>query len=79
MSLVGITPEEGAMTQVWLATAPQVRESNITGRFYEPHRGWNLRFQYPKEHNLGDIRTDEKAADELWKFTERAVEKALVI
>ena len=66
------------MTQVWLATAEQVRKSNITGRLYEPHVGWNFRFQYPKEHSLGDIQTDEKSADELWKFTEKAIEKALV-
>ena len=66
------------MTQVWLATDPQVRKSNITGRFYEPHVRWIFGFQYPKEHDLGDIKTDEKAADELWRFTEKAVEKALV-
>jgi hypothetical protein len=33
-ALIAITPEKGALTQLYLATSPEVEEKNIRGEYY---------------------------------------------
>ncbi|KAF9298937.1 hypothetical protein BGZ91_010038, partial [Linnemannia elongata] len=36
ISLVGMTPEVGALTQLYLATSPEVENKDIRGRYFIP-------------------------------------------
>lgn len=66
MSLVCFTPDRGAVTQLYLATALDIESQNIRGRYYQPqalHRGEPAMAQ------------DEALQEKLWEASERLVAK----
>lgn len=64
MDVHAFTPSRGALTQLYLATAPEVESQNIRGRFYQPqalHRGEPAMAQ------------DEALQEKLWAASERLI------
>ncbi|KAI8062419.1 hypothetical protein BC940DRAFT_278916 [Gongronella butleri] len=57
-----IPVEDGAVTQMYLATSPEVDEKNIQGQYYIP-------MAQPSKP-VTTLANDDKAAVELWEFTE---------
>jgi retinol dehydrogenase 12 len=63
----GITPAEGALTQLFLVTSPNIEKEGIRGRYFVP---------IAKEVEQSRLVTSELAA-RLWEWTEEQREKAL--
>lgn len=61
-----IEPEEGALTQLYLATSPEIEERNIKGQYCVP-------FGVPEK--LGGVAASESAPARLWKFTENLLKE----
>lgn len=76
MGLVSFSPQEGAMTQIYLATHPAVKDDDIRGKFYTPVMDWWMRYHYSNEEEVKGLK--EGDAEKLWKWSEEAVERALV-
>lgn len=66
LSLFFLSPEDGAVTQMYLATSPEVEEKDIRAKYYIP-------FAVPKVPSL-DAR-DPELAKELWRFTENLLKE----
>jgi len=62
------SPEDGALTQLYLATSPDVEEQNIRGQYYVPTA---------KHSTTSRFGRDEELAAKLWEFSERLIEEKL--
>ncbi|KAI8997816.1 hypothetical protein BDB01DRAFT_772580 [Pilobolus umbonatus] len=58
----GIPTEDGALTQLYLATSPEIEEREITGKYYIP---------YGQPSSPGGPAASDKGPEELWTFTEK--------
>ncbi|KAI8077397.1 uncharacterized protein B0P05DRAFT_587855 [Gilbertella persicaria] len=66
LNLFLITPEQGALTQLYLATSPDVEQKRIKGQYFVP-------FANPdKPHGVA---ASETAPSELWEFTEKLIKE----
>ncbi|KAL7274994.1 hypothetical protein RUND412_002088 [Rhizina undulata] len=77
LDFVGLSALEGAMTQFYLATSPEVLREDIHGKYFVPHLSWSLHYQYSKESEPNMVGNDEELAKNLWEFSEEAVNEAL--
>ncbi|KAG0633256.1 hypothetical protein HOY80DRAFT_1019049 [Tuber brumale] len=77
IGIFSLTPREGAMTQTLLAAADKVREEDVHGCFFTPRTGWNMRYKYSEEVDLGEWAQNEEDAKALWEWTEEWVDKVL--
>ncbi|KAH8548928.1 hypothetical protein BGW37DRAFT_504359 [Umbelopsis sp. PMI_123] len=57
-----VSPEEGAITQMYLATSPEVEEKGIHGKYYVP---------YAVESSPSGHASSQANQTELWDFTEK--------
>ncbi|KAI8985828.1 hypothetical protein BDB01DRAFT_842715 [Pilobolus umbonatus] len=57
----GMSTEDGALTQLYLATSPEVEEKEITGKYYIP---------YGQPSSPRGPAASDKGPEELWTFTE---------
>lgn len=77
VTVVGITPREGAMTQTLLAAADKIREEDVHGSFFAPRTAWNMRYIHSEEVDLGEWARNVEDAKALWEWTEGWVDKVL--
>ena len=56
-----ISPEDGAVTQLYLGTSPEIEEKNIKAKYFIP---------YGQEYTPLKAATTEENQTELWEFTE---------
>ncbi|KAG0304244.1 hypothetical protein BGZ98_005756 [Dissophora globulifera] len=59
---VGMTPTKGALTQLYLATSPEIEEQDIRGRYFVP---------IAKEIDPSPYARDEELQEKLWTFSEK--------
>ena len=59
-SKLAYSPEDGALTQLYLATHPDVEKKNISGEYYVP---------IAKKSYSSAISKDQKMAEKLWDFS----------
>ncbi|KAF9403375.1 hypothetical protein BGX21_004917 [Mortierella sp. AD011] len=64
----GYTPEVGSLTQLYLATSPEIEEKNIRGRYFIPIAN-EIKADYRAR--------DEKVQEEYWTFTENLVREKI--
>ncbi|GAB5587331.1 hypothetical protein Unana1_02231 [Umbelopsis nana] len=57
-----ISPEDGAVTQLYLGTSPEIEEKNIKAKYFIP---------YGQEYTPLKAATTEENQTELWEFTEK--------
>ena len=57
---VSLTPEKGALTQLYLSAHPDVEKNNIHGEFYVPTA---------KKSTSSSLSRDQKLAEKLWDFS----------
>ena len=65
-----------AKTQTYLAASKEIKESNVHGEYWAPVWTWGWNYVETKEEKLGGVQNDEKRQQELWEFSEKAVEAA---
>lgn len=65
-NLFCISTVDGALTQLYLATSPEVEEKNIKGKYYVP-------FASPSAPT--GVAASEDAPLELWEFTENLLKE----
>ena len=70
------TAEDSAKTQVWLAASRQVKEGDIHGQYWVPVFSWRNWYLSCQQEELNRVAKDEKEQQKLWKFSEKALEKA---
>jgi hypothetical protein len=65
------------MTQVYVATSPEVREKKEHGLYYVPRMNWRGRY-IASADQAPDTKwgTDDELADKLWEFCEQALNKS---
>lgn len=56
-----ISTQDGALTQLYLATSPEVEEKNIRAQYYVP---------FASPGSTSGVSTQSDAPLELWEFTE---------
>lgn len=61
-----VTVEEGALTQLYLATSPEVVKKDIRGRFFHP---------VAVEHGLTPEALDVDLQERLWEYSARTVKE----
>lgn len=61
-----IKPEEGALTQLYLATSPEVEEKNIKGQYFVPFANAEI---------PTGVASQEDTPLELWNFTENLLKE----
>ncbi|KAI9478410.1 MAG: hypothetical protein EXX96DRAFT_247037 [Benjaminiella poitrasii] len=66
INLLLITPEDGALTQLYLSTSPKVEENNVKGQYYIP-------FASPSKPS--GVAASEDAPQKLWEFTENLLKE----
>ncbi|CAG7849107.1 SubName: Full=Related to Oxidoreductase, short-chain dehydrogenase {ECO:0000313/EMBL:CCA71096.1} [Serendipita indica DSM 11827] len=73
---IGFSSLEGAMTQVWVATTPDL-ENEDHGKYFVPVTNWRGRYMASKE-SPPDSKwgSDDELAAKLWEFSEDALVKA---
>ena len=59
-SKVALRPEDGALTQLYLATHPDVEKKNIRGKYYVPTA---------KKSSTSSLAKDQALAEKLWDFS----------
>jgi hypothetical protein len=64
--LLFVTPEEGAITQMYLATSPEIEEKSIKGKYFVP---------YGKEATPNKHSTSEENQIQLWDFSEKILKE----
>lgn len=64
--LLFISTEDGALTQLYLATSPEVEEKEVKGQYYVP-------IAVPSQPKA--IAMSEETALELWDFTENLIKE----
>ncbi|KAI9235696.1 MAG: hypothetical protein BYD32DRAFT_370619 [Podila humilis] len=62
--VVAMTPEIGALTQLYVATSPEIVNKNIRGRYFIP---------IANEIQTSAYGQDEQLQEKLWSFTEKLV------
>lgn len=62
--VVAMTPEVGALTQLYVATSPEIVSKNIRGRYFIP---------IANEIQTSAYGQDEQLQEKLWSFTEELV------
>lgn len=74
---VSFSSLEGAMTQTYVATMPEVRTKTEHGKYYVPQLNWRGRYisshEQKPETKWGE---DDELAAQLWAFSEAALKKA---
>ncbi|KAI8150268.1 hypothetical protein BJV82DRAFT_586528 [Fennellomyces sp. T-0311] len=65
-ALVTISPEDGALTQLYLATSPEVESKDVRGEYYVP---------YGVPGSVNEYSSSDKNAKELWEFTEKLLKE----
>ncbi|KAI9250903.1 hypothetical protein BDA99DRAFT_522189 [Phascolomyces articulosus] len=68
MDLFFVTPEEGALTQLYLATSPEVEEKNIHSQYYVPIAQPGSTSAYTKS---------EKEATKAWELVEELIKEKM--
>ncbi|CAM0140824.1 unnamed protein product [Umbelopsis sp. WA50703] len=63
-----INPQDGALTQLYLATSPEIEEKDIRGKYYVPFASEAT----PQGHS-----TSQKNQTELWEYTEKILEEKI--
>ncbi|KAI8985298.1 hypothetical protein BDB01DRAFT_789628 [Pilobolus umbonatus] len=58
----GMSTEDGALTQLYLATSPEIEEKEITGKYYIP---------YAQPSSPRGPAASDKGPEDLWTFTEK--------
>lgn len=76
MGLVTFSPQEGAMTQIYLATHNAVKAQDIRGKFYTPVMTWCMRYDYSAAWDVSRA-LKRGDAEKLWEWSENAVRKSL--
>ncbi|KAI7906118.1 NAD(P)-binding protein [Cokeromyces recurvatus] len=66
INLFLITPEDGAITQLYLATSPEVEQKDIKGHYYVPYASPNKPY---------GVAASKDAPKELWDFTEKLLKE----
>ncbi|KAI8062421.1 hypothetical protein BC940DRAFT_308977 [Gongronella butleri] len=64
--LVTITTEDGSLTQMYLATSPEVEEKKIKGKYYVP---------YAQPGCVSSLASSDENAKTLWEFTENLLKE----
>ncbi|KAF9143108.1 hypothetical protein BGX30_001301 [Mortierella sp. GBA39] len=64
MRAVGSTAEKGALSQLYLATSPEVEEQDLRGRYFVP---------VAKEAKPASLARNEELQEKLWTFSEELV------
>ncbi|KAK3844473.1 MAG: hypothetical protein J3R72DRAFT_438125 [Linnemannia gamsii] len=64
----GMTAKEGALTQLYLATSPEVEEKDVRGRYYVP---------IAKEIQPSSYARDEELQEKLWTYSENLVKEKI--
>lgn len=77
-NFIGFSALEGAMTQTYVATVPEIKTREEHGLYYVPKKSWMGRYvesqvQKPDTH-WGE---DDELAAKVWSFSEDALNKAL--
>ncbi|KAG0364844.1 hypothetical protein BC939DRAFT_418123 [Gamsiella multidivaricata] len=67
-NMIGVTPEMGALTQLYLATSPEVESQDIRGRYFIP---------IANELQPTAYAQDEELQEKLWKFSEELVREKI--
>ncbi|GJJ74804.1 hypothetical protein EMPS_07162 [Entomortierella parvispora] len=65
-NLMAMKPSVGALTQLYLATSPEIEKKNVRGRYFIP---------IANEIHPSAYARDEKLQERLWAFTEKLVEE----
>ncbi|KAI9251388.1 hypothetical protein BDA99DRAFT_201092 [Phascolomyces articulosus] len=65
-SLFFVSPEEGALTQLYLATSPEIEQNDIKGQYYVPTA---------KLSSSNGFSKSEENATKLWNVTEKLLEE----
>ncbi|CAG8779575.1 30819_t:CDS:2, partial [Racocetra persica] len=63
-----LTPDDGALTQLYCATSPEIEEKNHRGKYFIP---------YGELGETSDFGKDEELAKKLWDFSENLVKEKL--
>jgi len=63
-----LTQDEGALTQLYVATSPDIVKNDIRGRFFIP---------IAVEEGLDDNALNEDLQEQLWVYSEKVVKEKL--
>ncbi|KAF3934687.1 hypothetical protein ABW20_dc0105000 [Dactylellina cionopaga] len=74
---LGMNLFDGASTQTYLATSPEVTEHNIRGKYFVPKLSWINTFRGPKDQKLDPVYENEDEWRKLWEWSEEAVKRQL--
>ncbi|KAG8821081.1 hypothetical protein FRC18_011456 [Serendipita sp. 400] len=76
--IFGFSTLEGAMTQIYVATSPEIWSTEDHGRYYVPVTTWRGRY-YSSRAQKPDTKwgEDDELAAKLWEFSEDALKKAI--
>jgi hypothetical protein len=76
-NLIGFSSLEGAMTQTYVATMPEIKAKTEHGKYYVPQVNWRGRYVSSHEQKP-DTKwgEDDELAARLWSFSEDALKKA---
>ncbi|KAI8801793.1 hypothetical protein BJ742DRAFT_684778 [Cladochytrium replicatum] len=67
-SFVAMTPAKGALTQVYVATSPEIETKDYRGQYFVP---------FGKVAQPSPLARNSELAEKLWKFSENLVEEKL--
>ncbi|KAI9828985.1 MAG: hypothetical protein M1832_000008 [Thelocarpon impressellum] len=70
------TTADAAKTQVYLAASKDVKESGVSGKYWEPVFSWMNAYKSCKVASLGALAQDQQEQEKLWLYSEEAVKKA---
>ena len=70
LKLMGMPPDVGALTQLYLATSPEVEEKEIKGRYFIP---------IAKEIQPSSLSKDIALQDSLWTFSEKLAQEKIKV
>ncbi|KAI8368384.1 hypothetical protein EDC96DRAFT_607352 [Choanephora cucurbitarum] len=65
-NLLMTSPEDGALTQLYLATSPEVEQKDVKGSYYVP---------FADQAKPYGVAASENAPSELWEFTEKLLKE----
>ncbi|KAJ3321276.1 hypothetical protein HDV06_004501 [Boothiomyces sp. JEL0866] len=68
--VVALTPDQGALTQLYCATSEEIEKENIKNKFFVPIASM-------AEPELKDLASDESLADKLWEYSENLIKEKL--
>lgn len=78
LNVFSLNCQEGAMTQVYLATSKDVPEKEIHGRMYAPALGWTFRYAGVKEITpQSGPGNDAQLAGRLWEYSDEQVREVM--